>query len=114
MDKRIEVLGKWGCDIKDAMELMEDEDFYIECAEAIIKDPAFEKLKKYLEEKNYEEAFEYAHQLKGVLANVRLTPMYKKTDEIVKELRAGNCENLIPKVEELLKMKEYLEKILKG
>lgn len=114
MDKRIEALGRWGCDIEDAMELMEDEDFYIECAEAIAKDPAFGKLKKYMEEKSYEEAFEYAHQLKGVLANVRLTPMYKKTDEIVKQFKAGSCENLMPKVEELLKMKEKLEEILKG
>ena len=39
--------------------------------------------------KNYKEAFEAAHSLKGVLGNLSLTPLYDKVCEITELLRAG-------------------------
>ena len=113
MDKRIEMLQEWGCDIKDAMErMMDDEDFYIECLEDIPPDPNFLRLTEALNNKNIEEAFNSAHTLKGVLINLALTPMYNKVVEIVEPLRTGFCKGLIEKNEELLAMREKLAAIL--
>lgn len=114
MDKRIEMLGVWGCDIKGAMaRMLDDEEFYLDCLESIPEDANFEELKETVKAKDAKRAFDCAHTLKGVLANVGITPMYEKAVEIVEPLRAGECENLEGKVEELLAMKNHLAEILK-
>lgn len=114
MNAKIEELRGWGCDVKGALERMAgDEEFYLECLNTIPEEPCFPGLEKALQERNVSQAFDCAHTLKGVLANLGLTPMFDKTVEIVEPLRAGKDEGLTGKMNELMEMKNHLAQILK-
>ena len=113
MSKLFEALDNWGCDVKGAMErFLDDEGLYVTCLETVITDDAFEKLGVALEQKQIQAAFDYAHTLKGVFANLGLTPMFLLVEELVEPLRAGNGENLETAYEKLLEANEYLKQIL--
>lgn len=109
----IEELEQWGCDIEDAMtRFLDDEEFYITCLHTMVQDPSYGKLGAALQEGDVQEAFEQAHTLKGVLANMGLTPIYDVVVRLVEPLRAGNAENLLPVYEELLAANERLKEII--
>ncbi len=114
MDNKLKQLEAWGCDVHGAMErMLNDEEFYLGCLSSIQDDPNFSALKQALEKNELKSAFDYAHALKGVLANVGLTPMYQKTVEIVEPLRQGECSNLTEKADELIQMRDNLSDLLK-
>ena len=113
MNRVLAELKCWGCDVEGAMKrMLDDEDFYIECLNEVANDGCFESLKAALDSKNVNAAFEAAHALKGVFANVGLTPFFNKIVEIVEPLRRGNGEELGGKYEELIQMREKLKKLL--
>jgi hypothetical protein len=116
MDSRIERLGAWGCDVKGALNrMLDDEDFYLECLAAIPGDPNYAALEEALRAHDGKKAFDCAHTLKGVLANMGLTPLYAKTEEIVEPLRAGRCDgSLLERAEELNRLKDRLAEILES
>lgn len=113
MGEVISELKNWGCDISGALDrFLDDEELYISCLHTVIYDPAYEKLGEALNAQQIADAFEYAHTLKGVLANMGLTPIYDIAVRIVEPLRAGNGENLIPVYEELLAANARLKSII--
>lgn len=113
MNRMLAELGAWGCDVKGAMERMADDDgFYAECLRDVADDPYFHTLRVALEAGDQAAAFDAAHTLKGVFANMGLTPMYDKVVEIVEPLRGGSRENLLTKYDELSRMRERLNRIL--
>ncbi|MDD2956334.1 MAG: Hpt domain-containing protein [Oscillospiraceae bacterium] len=116
MKETIEKLRDWGCDTVGAVERMaDDEEFYIECLQEVAQDPCFAQLRQTLQDGDVQGAFDAAHTLKGVLANVGLTPMYDKIVEIVEPLRAGRTDKDMPgKLAELERMKLRLADILSG
>lgn len=113
MSAFLDALSAWGCDVQGAMERMaDDEDFYAECLQEVSDDPYFDRLKDALTKGDVRAAFDAAHTLKGVLANVGLTPMYNKIVEIVEPLRAGRGAGLDAQFSELLQMRAKLNAIL--
>lgn len=105
----LEELKNWGCDIDGALErFVGDEELYKTCLYTVLSDKAFEGLGEALRTGQVREAFDYAHTLKGVLANMGLTPMYDVTVRMVEPLRAGNADGLLPVYEELLQTKSVL------
>lgn len=113
MDKIFQDLEEWGCDVEGAMErFLDDKELYMMCLQTVISDPAFEKLGAALEEKRVAEAFDYSHTLKGVLANLGLTPMFVLAESIVEPLRKGAADNLQEAYEKLLASNEQLKCIL--
>lgn len=113
MKDTIERLREWGCDMDGAMErFLNDEDLYRDCLNAVIEDEAFDRLKTALDAHNAQEAFGYAHTLKGVLANMGLTPMFDIITLLVEPLRAGNCENLMPEYGKLIESREKLKSLM--
>lgn len=86
----LESLKAYGADTDDALaRCMNNEDFYLMLVNKSLDDGNYEKLKEKLAEKNYEEAFSVAHALKGVVANLSLTPLVEPISEITEGLRAG-------------------------
>ena len=57
-------------------------------------------------------AFDCAHTLKGVFANMGITPMFETVVKIVEPLRAGKNDGLMPVYEELLDEREHLRSII--
>lgn len=109
----LNALRDWNCDVDGALErFIGDEELYTTCLYSVIADKSFVGLGGALERKEVKEAFDYAHTLKGVLANMGLTPMYDITVRIVEPLRTGSSDNLLPVYQELIAAKEYLGELL--
>lgn len=61
-----------------------------------------EKIEAALEQKDYEGAFRYVHNLKGNALNLDLTSLYKVSDVLCEELRGGMpSQDVIPMYEQL-------------
>lgn len=113
MSELTDKLQSMGCDMDGALNrFLQDENFYLDCYKQVLDDEAFGKLKEALENKQTEEAFHYAHTLKGVIANMGLTPLYNIVVRIVEPLRAGSIENLMPIYEELMTEREKYKALL--
>jgi len=107
MDKRLIELKSWGCDIAGAMErFLDDEEFYFECYGQALEDAGFEQLKEALDAHNVRQAFEHAHSLKGIIANLGLTSLYNIIVDIVEPLRLGQEDGVAKKYEELLQERD--------
>ena len=113
MEEVFKRLEEWGCDVAGALErFFDDKDLYMTCVEIVITDRNFDKLGVALEEENVLEAFDCAHTLKGVFANLGLTPMFAIVETIVEPLRGGSAHDLWSAYEELLAANEELRRIL--
>ena len=92
MDERIKKLKALGCDIDAALErFMGDKQLYFICFEQMLTDDNFDKLGDALSKSDVNSAFHYAHMLKGVYANMGMTPIYNDCVAIVEPLRSGSC-----------------------
>lgn len=105
----LQELRDWGCDVDGALErFVGDKELYQECLYTVLTDKAFVGLGEALKCGAVKEAFDCAHTLKGVLANMGLTPMLDITVRIVEPLRDGNTEGVLEAYEELLASKDIL------
>lgn len=113
MDGIFEELKEWGCDIDGAMaRFLDDKELYLTCLDTVICDKAFGRLGMALAENEVKEAFDSAHTLKGVFANMGLTPMFRIVECLVEPLREGCIEDLMPDYHRLLDANDYLRDIL--
>ncbi|MCH4153298.1 MAG: Hpt domain-containing protein [Saccharofermentans sp.] len=109
----IEGLKKWGCDIDSAMPRFGgDESFYCRLIYEVDEEKGFTELGSQLKNGYIKESFETAHMLKGVLANMEITPMYETTCRIVELLRAGTLEGTEQLYNKLISDKTVLDQIL--
>ena len=105
----IEALKEYGADVADGLQrCMGMEDFYLEMIELGLSDERFETLGKVLEEKNYEEAFEMAHALKGVIGNLALTPLYDTLCDVTEHLRAKDEMDYKPAYDKLMEQRAQI------
>ncbi|MDD3252438.1 MAG: Hpt domain-containing protein [Lachnospiraceae bacterium] len=113
MRTELEQLKQAGCDIDGALErFLQDEEFYLECYEQVMADENFEGLGDALKAHNVEQAFDCAHALKGVIANMGLTPVFNQLAKIVEPLRAGKDEGLLEPYQKLLDIREEFRKLI--
>lgn len=100
MSELTEKLSAYGVDVPLAMErFVGDEDMYLYCLELFISDKAFPELGYAIDAMDYKTAFEKAHSLKGVSANLGLQALYDSICEIVEPLRAADKN--IPDINDL-------------
>ena len=84
----VEALKEYGADTGEGLKrCMNNEAFYLRLVKMLDQDTHLDQLGKALEEKDLDEAFENAHALKGVLANLSLTPVLKPVSEMTELLR---------------------------
>lgn len=106
-------LENWNCDVKGAMErFLDDEELYISFLPTVADDPAFELLGKALSEGDAKNAFEQSHLLKGVLANMGVTPLLNIVVDIVEPTRKGETEGLIPVYNSLMRELAYFKNLI--
>lgn len=83
-------LRERGCDVDGALaRFLNKEDFYTKCYKKFLDDPAFAGLDEALKQKDADAAFRHAHTLKGLTANMGLTPLHDLVVRIVEPLRGG-------------------------
>lgn len=59
-----------------------DEELYKSCLPMVAEDEAFDGLKEALAEDERKKAFDCAHTLKGVFANMGITPMFDTVEKL--------------------------------
>lgn len=104
-----------GCKIDEAMErFINDEALYKECLEQLLTDPAFDELGQALKAHDLTTAFDKAHTLKGIIANMSITSLYDIIVKIVEPLRHKEDTDLLSVYEELLsEVAEYRQLLMK-
>ena len=102
MEELFDSLKNWGCDVDGALaRFIGDRELYRSCLHTA-GDQNFELLPEALRAGEMGRAFECAHTLKGMLANMGLIPLYDIVVRIVEPLRAGEPAELLPVCDKLL------------
>ena len=113
IEKLYKDLEKWGCDVPGAKERFDDDELFATCINLFLEDENLKKLNEEIENNDCQEAFNAAHTIKGVSANLGLTPIYDAVSDVVQELREDKLESsraLIPKLNsEMEKMIEIVK-----
>ena len=105
----IEKLRAWGADVDEAMaRCLNNEAFYLRLVDKGLQDPNFDRLKEAIAAGDLDRAFEAAHALKGVLANLALTPVLDPVREITELLRARTQKDYAPLLAEIDEQKARL------
>lgn len=101
----------YGCKIEEAMgRFLDDEDFYGKCFAKFVEDKSFAGLGEALAAGDAAEAFDCIHDLKGISANMGITPIGVLIAPLVEELRHGNIPEDADEVyEELLRIQRDLQ-----
>ena len=85
----IEKLREFGADVDEALvRCMNNEEFYIMLVGKVTEDGRLAQLEQQLAAKDLDAAFETAHALKGMYANLSLTPLTVPISEITELLRS--------------------------
>ncbi|MBQ6553747.1 MAG: Hpt domain-containing protein [Firmicutes bacterium] len=104
-----ESLKQFGANVDEALvRCMNDEGFYIMLVNKVKDDKTIEKLEKYINDKDLENAFEAAHTLKGMYANLSLAPLEKPMAEMTELLRGKTDTDYSALLEETKKQFEIL------
>lgn len=86
----IEGLQRIGADTDDGLQrCMNDESFYLGLVDEVLRRDDYDKLKRALADGDIKGAFETAHTMKGVYANLSLKSLYDPVSEITEKLRAA-------------------------
>ncbi len=105
----IESLRAFGANVDEGISrCMGNGAFYLRMVGMALKDGNFEALAKTVEENDLQGAFEAAHALKGVLANLSLTPILEPVSELTELLRARTPGDYRPQVQAILAKREEL------
>ena len=84
----IDKLNKFGADtITGIKRCANNESLYLRLVKTIPQNPGFNGLYETIKNNNLDEAFSYAHGLKGILANLSLDPILNPIVEVTEHLR---------------------------
>ena len=109
----VEALRAWGADTEDGMRrCMNNEAFYLRLVDKAARDPSCDRLKEAVEAKDLDRAFELAHALKGVTANLSLTPLHKPVEEMTELLRSRTDTDYSALTAEMLARRDELLALL--
>ena len=107
----IEKLREYGADVDDGLaRCMNMEEFYISLVEKVLTDNRLPLLERQISEEDLDEAFETAHALKGMYANLSLTPLIKPVSEMTELLRNRTQTDYSGYVRQILQMRDELKK----
>ena len=105
----VDALQQYGANVQEGLErCMNDEAFYLEMVNLTLNDENYEKLSEAIRVGDKTVAFDAAHALKGVVANVALTPLFARVSEVTELLRAREDADYPAYLEQILREREKL------
>lgn len=108
-----DLLKKNGVNVDKALERMNgNRETYKMFLSEFFEDPDFENLRSEILGQNARNAFEYAHGLKGMAANLGLDNIHNKLSILVEILRQGSLENAIEAYDEVVQVSEEIKFLL--
>ena len=109
----IEELRAFGADVDEGVNrCVNNEEFYLKMVRKAMDDTSFDDLARAISDNDLGQAFEIAHALKGVLANLSLTPLCDPVSEIVEPLRNRTEQDYGPLLEKIAEKRDELLKII--
>ncbi|MBQ6966804.1 MAG: Hpt domain-containing protein [Lachnospiraceae bacterium] len=109
----IEKLKELGCNTDEGLtRCFGDESFYLGLVPGAFEKERYEKLDKLIKDGNLNDAFEEAHALKGVLANLSITPLFEMVSEITELLRARTETDYSPLIDKMWEIYGSFEAML--
>ena len=106
----IEGLKALGVDVETGLaRCLDKEEFYLKLIDMGIKDSHFEQLGKALENKDYTEAFEQSHALKGVTGNLALGELYDLFCQLTELLRNKTETDYAPLYNQIIEMRNKIK-----
>lgn len=109
----IEELNKYGCTTKEGLErCLNKEDFYIKLLKMAVSDNKVYDLKEAINNKDYDKAFNLSHALKGVYANLSITPLYEMLYDITEDLRIKKDIDYTNQINKIVSIYEDIKKII--
>ncbi len=105
----IDALRQFGANTKDGLgRCMNNEAFYLRLVNMALEDANFGRLAAAIESGDKKEAFEAAHALKGVFANLSITPICEQVSKMTELLRADMDADYSALLAQLLERKNAL------
>ena len=105
----IDALQQYGANVQEGLErCMNDEAFYLEMVNLTLTDGNYEKLAEAVLAGDKKAAFDAAHALTGIIANVALTPLFTQISEITELLRAREEADYPAYLAQILREREKL------
>ena len=84
----LEKLNAWGADTNTGIKrCANNTNLYLKLVNMVPSNDSFKKLEEAINLNNYDDAFQAAHGLKGILSNLELTPLLNPVKEITELLR---------------------------
>ena len=109
----IDSLKQFGANVDEGLKrCMNNEEFYLKLVTKAVEDASYDKLKDAVEAGDLDAAFEAAHALKGVSANLALTPIYEPIFEITELLRARTETDYSGYLKKIMDKKDELKSLL--
>ena len=110
----LQALQEAGVNTKEGLaRCMNNESFYLNLVtKALMKDDC-DKLKTAIEAGDLDSAFSAAHNLKGSMGNLAITPIYKPVAEMTELLRSRTQTDYTPYLDTVMQQKETLASLLK-
>ena len=109
----LDQLKAFGADTETGLQrCINNEDFYLTLVKKALSDDSFDKLKEAIDTKDYDTAFEISHALKGVLANLALTPLADPVIETMELLRNRTDMDYTPLMDTVLQKYAELKEML--
>lgn len=106
----LDTLRAFGANVDEGLgRCMKNEGFYLRMVRMSLADGNFEKLVQAAETNDLDAAFEAAHALKGVLANLALTPMSAAAGELTELLRNRTPGDYVPAAKKILALRDELK-----
>lgn len=100
-------LAVFGANVHEGLvRCMNNEGFYLQLAESIKGEEAFDALRDAIAANDLDAAFEIAHSLKGILANLAITPLFEPVSEITELLRSKEDADYPALVDEILRRRD--------
>ena len=110
-----ESLAAFGANCDEGLSrCMNNETLYFKLVQMALGDGKLAALRKALEAGNLDESFELAHALKGVHANLALTPIHAPLSELTEKLRARDGSGWEPLLAEAEKQAAALAALCAG
>ena len=111
----IEQLNEYGADTKEGLgRCMNMPAFYLRLVGMVAKDEHLAQMKAAVKAGDLTAGFEAAHALKGVLANLALTPVLKPVSELTENLRVRKEMDYTPLIAEAEQEMDKLLEIING
>ena len=112
-----EKLAEIGVDYDEVLKrFMGKEDFYLRMLTKFLDDKNYEGLKQAVEQKNWREAFTYAHTVKGLCGNLGLGGMLDYVAPLTEEVRSEpyNEESIVNYMDNVSKAYEKTVEVIQS